>query len=140
MFSISFEHSRINMPNSPPTMIAIFESGRRPTNSIKWWRILIGSVILEVLWHYKIAKVKIEKKNTKIILRNELTAEESDSESAYQHLPSDDRNSLDKGETIDCSNFPILTIPIKIPLFEDILRNYVLPRCFVIICFISLRT
>lgn len=129
------------MPNSPPTMIAIFESGRQLTNSVKWWRILIGSVILgEFLRHYKIAKEKIEKINTKITVGNELTAEESNTGSAYQDLSSDDRNSLDKGETIDCSNFLILTIPIKIPLFEDILRNYVLPRCFVIICFISLRT
>lgn len=129
------------MPNSPPTMIAIFESGRQLTNSVKWWRILIGSVILgEFLRHYKTAKEKIEKMNTKITVGNELTAEESNTGSAYQDLSSDDRNSLDKGETIDCSNFLILTIPIKIPLFEDILRNYVLPRCFVIICFISLRT
>ena len=83
--------------------------------------------------------------NTKIILHNELTIERGFIiRSASQDLSSDDRNiaSLDKDEAIVGSNFTILPVPIKISLFEDIVSSLyiVLRRCFVIICFISLRT
>ena len=64
--------------------------------------------------------------NTKIILGNELAIERgSIIQSASQDLSSDDRNiaSLDKDEAIVGSNFTMLPIPIKIPLFEDIVRE-----------------
>jgi DNA helicase HerA-like ATPase len=64
--------------------------------------------------------------NTKIILGNELAVERSSViQSASQDLSSDDRNiaSLDKGEAIISSNFTKFAIPIKIPLFEDIVKD-----------------
>ena len=44
---------------------------------------------------------------------------------ASQDLSTDDRNiaSLDKGEAIISSNFTKFAVPIKIPLFEDIVKD-----------------
>ena len=46
-------------------------------------------------------------------------------ESASQDLSEDDRNiaSLDKGEAIISSNFTKFATPIKIPLFEDLVKK-----------------
>ena len=64
--------------------------------------------------------------NTKIILGNELATERSSIiQSASQDLSTDDRNiaSLDKGEAIISSNFTKFAVPMKIPLFEDIVKD-----------------
>ena len=64
--------------------------------------------------------------NTKIILGNELEAERNAIiESASQDLSVDDRNiaSLDKGEAIISSNFTKFAIPVKIPLFEELVNE-----------------
>lgn len=69
--------------------------------------------------------------NTKIILGNEMVQErKAIIESASQDLSEDDRNiaSLDKGEAIISSIFVPFAIPIKIPLFEDLVRRRDLPR------------
>ena len=73
-----------------------------------------------------IPKTILANMNTKIILGNELAVERSSViQSASQDLSSDDRNiaSLDKGEAIISSNFTKFAIPIKIPLFEDIVKD-----------------
>ena len=64
--------------------------------------------------------------NTKIILRNELAiGRDSLIQIGSQDLSSDVRNiaSLDKGEAIISSNFTKFAFPIKIPLFEDTVRE-----------------
>jgi len=64
--------------------------------------------------------------NTKIILGNEMKQErEAIIASASQDLSADDRNiaSLDKGEAIISSIFVPFAIPIKIPLFEDLVKK-----------------
>ena len=64
--------------------------------------------------------------NTKIILGNEMKQErEAIIASASQDLSEDDKNiaSLDKGEAIITSIFVPFAMPIKIPLFEDIVRE-----------------
>jgi len=64
--------------------------------------------------------------NTKIILGNEMVQErKAIIESASQDLSEDDRNiaSLDKGEAIISSIFVPFAIPVKIPLFEDLIRQ-----------------
>jgi len=64
--------------------------------------------------------------NTKIILGNEMGPErKAIIESAAQDLSDDYQTiaSLDKGEAIISSNFTKFAIPIKIPLFEDIVRK-----------------
>lgn len=64
--------------------------------------------------------------NTKIILGNEMGPERrAIIESAAQDLSDDYQNigSLDKGEAIVTSNFTKFAIPIKIPLFEDIIKS-----------------
>lgn len=64
--------------------------------------------------------------NTKIILDNILTiGTGSLIQIESQDLSSDDRNiaSLDKGEAIISSNFTKFALPIKIPLFEDTVRE-----------------
>jgi hypothetical protein len=64
--------------------------------------------------------------NTKIILGNEMGPErKAIIESAAQDLSDDYQNiaSLDKGEAIISSNFMKFAIPIKIPLFEDVIRE-----------------
>ena len=64
--------------------------------------------------------------NTKIILGNEMGPErKAIIESAAQDLSEDYQTiaSLDKGEAIISSNFTKFAIPIKIPLFEDIVRK-----------------
>jgi hypothetical protein len=64
--------------------------------------------------------------NTKVILGNELYVERSSIiQGASQDLSTDDRNiaSLDKGEAIISSNFTKFAVPIKIPLFEDIVKD-----------------
>ncbi len=74
-----------------------------------------------------IPKTVLANMNTKIILGNELSSERSAIiESASQDLSTDDQNiaSLDKGEAIVSSNFTKFAIPIKIPLFEDHIKNY----------------
>ncbi len=64
--------------------------------------------------------------NTKIILGNEMKQErEAIIASASQDLSEDDKNiaSLDKGEAIITSIFVPFAMPIKVPLFEDIVRE-----------------
>lgn len=64
--------------------------------------------------------------NTKIILGIEMKPErQAIIESAAQDLSDDDRNiaSLDKGEAIVSSNFTKFATPIKIPFFEDIVKE-----------------
>ncbi len=64
--------------------------------------------------------------NTKIILGNEMKQErEAIIQSASQDLSEDDKNiaSLDKGEAIISSIFVPFAMPIKIPLFEDIVKE-----------------
>jgi hypothetical protein len=64
--------------------------------------------------------------NTKIILGNEMKQErEAIISSASQDLSEDDKNiaSLDKGEAIITSIFVPFAMPIKIPLFEDIVKE-----------------
>ena len=64
--------------------------------------------------------------NTKIILGNEMKQErEAIIASASQDLSEDDKNiaSLDKGEAIVTSIFVPFAMPIKIPLFEEIVKE-----------------
>jgi hypothetical protein len=64
--------------------------------------------------------------NTKIILGIEMAPErQAIIESASQDLNDDNRNiaSLDIGEAIITSNFTKFAIPIKIPLFDDIVKD-----------------
>jgi len=64
--------------------------------------------------------------NTKIILGNEMGPERmAIIESAAQDLSGDYQNigSLDKGEAIITSNFTKFAVPIKIPLFEDLVKQ-----------------
>ena len=64
--------------------------------------------------------------NTKIILGLEMKPERmAIIESASQDLSDDDRNiaSLDKGEAIISSNFVKFALPIKIPLFDDVVAS-----------------
>ena len=64
--------------------------------------------------------------NTKIILGLEMKPErDAIIDSASQDLSMDSRNiaSLDKGEAIITSNFTRFAIPIKVPLFEDVVRS-----------------
>ncbi|MBR9690447.1 ATP-binding protein [Candidatus Woesearchaeota archaeon] len=64
--------------------------------------------------------------NTKIILGIEMAPErQAVIESASQDLSSDARAiaSLDRGEAIITSNFARFAIPIKIPLFEDLVKK-----------------
>ncbi|MGC1931564.1 MAG: hypothetical protein WA667_21545 [Candidatus Nitrosopolaris sp.] len=139
------------MPNSQCTKIAIFESGRQLTNFVKLYKTTKEDANLETLraivieeapsalsavlksygnnkYEYSVnkrfAKTKLANMNTKIIPGNELAiGSGSVIQSASQGLSSDDRNiaSVDKGEAI--IRFTILPIPIKIPLFEDIVRE-----------------
>lgn len=65
--------------------------------------------------------------NTKIILGNEMAVERSAIiDSASQDLSDDNRiiASLDKGEAIVSSIFTRFAVPIKIPRFEDYLKNF----------------
>ena len=69
--------------------------------------------------------------NTKIILGNEMKQErQAIIESASQDLSEDDRNiaSLDKGEAIISSIFVPFAIPIKIPLFDDLIKRQGSPK------------
>lgn len=64
--------------------------------------------------------------NTKIILGIEMQPErEAIIQSAAQDLSDDDRNiaSLDKGEAIISSNFAKFATPVKIPLFEEFVKE-----------------
>lgn len=64
--------------------------------------------------------------NTKIILGIEMAPErQAIIESASQDLSADNRNiaSLDRGEAIISSNFVPFAIPIKVPRFEDVVRQ-----------------
>ncbi|MBI2136216.1 ATP-binding protein [Candidatus Woesearchaeota archaeon] len=64
--------------------------------------------------------------NTKIILGIEMAPErQAIIDSASQDLSTDNRNiaALDKGEAIITSNFTKFATPIKIPLFEDVVRK-----------------
>ncbi|MBU4138639.1 MAG: ATP-binding protein, partial [Euryarchaeota archaeon] len=64
--------------------------------------------------------------NTKIILGIEMKPERTAIiESASQDLSDDDRTiaSLDIGEALISSNFSKFAIPVKIPNFEDIVKN-----------------
>ena len=73
-----------------------------------------------------IPKTILANMNTKIILGNEMKQErEAIIASASQDLSEDDKNiaSLDKGEAIITSIFVPFAMPIKIPLFEDIVKT-----------------
>ena len=73
-----------------------------------------------------IPKTILANMNTKIILGNEMKQErQAIIESASQDLSEDDRNiaSLDKGEAIISSIFVPFAIPIKIPLFDDLIKR-----------------
>ena len=73
-----------------------------------------------------IPKTILANMNTKIILGNEMKQErEAIIASASQDLSQDDKNiaSLDKGEAIVSSIFVPFAMPIKIPLFEDIVKE-----------------
>jgi len=64
--------------------------------------------------------------NTKIILGIEMAPErQAIIESASQDLSSDARAiaSLDKGEAIITSNFARFATPIKVPLFDDLVKK-----------------
>jgi len=64
--------------------------------------------------------------NTKIILGIEMKPERTAIiESASQDLSDDDRNiaSLDIGEALITSNFAKFALPVKIPLFEDVIKK-----------------
>jgi DNA helicase HerA-like ATPase len=64
--------------------------------------------------------------NTKIILGIEMKPErQAIIESASQDLSDDDRNiaSLDKGEALITSNFIKFATPVKIPFFDDIVKQ-----------------
>ena len=64
--------------------------------------------------------------NTKIILGIEMAPErQAIIDSASQDLSTDNRNiaALDKGEAIITSNFTKFATPIKIPLFEDVVKK-----------------
>ncbi len=73
-----------------------------------------------------IPKTILANMNTKIILGNEMKQErDAIISSASQDLSEDDKNiaSLDKGEAIVTSIFVPFAMPIKIPLFEDIVKE-----------------
>ena len=73
-----------------------------------------------------IPKTILANMNTKIILGNEMKQErEAIIASASQDLYEDDKNiaSLDKGEAIVTSIFVPFAMPIKIPLFEEIVKE-----------------
>jgi DNA helicase HerA-like ATPase len=73
-----------------------------------------------------IPKTILANMNTKIILGNEMKQErEAIIASASQDLSEDDKNiaSLDKGEAIISSIFVPFAMPIKVPLFEDIVKQ-----------------
>ena len=73
-----------------------------------------------------IPKMILTNINTKIILGNEMSAERhSIIENSSQDISDENRTiaSLDKGEAIISSIFTKFPIPIKIPLFDDILQN-----------------
>ena len=75
-----------------------------------------------------IPKTILANMNTKIILGNEMKQErDAIIASASQDLSSDDKNiaSLDKGEAIITSIFVPFAMPIKIPLFEDVVKQRV---------------
>jgi hypothetical protein len=64
--------------------------------------------------------------NTKIILGNEMAIERGSLiQIAFQDLSSDVRNiaRMDKGEAVICSNFTKFAYPIKMPPFEDRVRE-----------------
>ncbi len=64
--------------------------------------------------------------NTKIILGTEMASErQAIIDSAAQDLSTDNRNiaSLDKGEALVSSNFARFALPIKIPLFDDLVKK-----------------
>ncbi len=72
-----------------------------------------------------IPKTILANMNTKIILGNEMKQErEAIIASASQDLSEDDKNiaSLDRGEAIITSIFVPFAMPIKIPLFEDVIK------------------
>ena len=74
-----------------------------------------------------IPKTILANMNTKIILGNEMKHErQAIIESASQDLSDDDRNiaSLDKGEAIISSIFVPFAIPIKIPLFDELIEKH----------------
>jgi DNA helicase HerA-like ATPase len=69
--------------------------------------------------------------NTKIILGIELKPErQALIESAAQDLSADERNiaSLDKGEAIISSNFARFATPVKIPFFDDVVKEHKKPE------------
>jgi DNA helicase HerA-like ATPase len=73
-----------------------------------------------------IPKTILANMNTKIILGNEMKQErEAIIASASQDLSEDDKNiaSLDKGEAIITSIFVPFAMPIKVPLFEDLVKE-----------------
>ena len=80
-----------------------------------------------------IPKTILANMNTKIILGNEMKQErEAIIASASQDLSEDDKNiaSLDKGEAIITSIFVPFAMPIKVPLFEEIVKSKSTPTKF----------
>ena len=68
--------------------------------------------------------------NTKIILGVELKPErQAIIESAAQDLSDDERtiSSLDKGEAVITSNFLPFAVPVKIPAFEETVKQFAKP-------------
>ena len=73
-----------------------------------------------------IPKTILANMNTKIVLGNEMRQERAAIiASSSQDLSDDDRNiaSLDKGEAIVTSIFVPFAMPVKIPLFEDLIKG-----------------
>ena len=78
-----------------------------------------------------IPKTILANMNTKIILGNEMKQErDAIIASASQDLSGDDKNiaSLDKGEAIITSIFVPFAMPIKIPLFDDLVKSQQRPK------------
>ena len=74
----------------------------------------------------EIPKSILANMNTKIILGTEMVSErQAVIESSPQDLSQDNRNiaSLDKGEALVTSTFTRFAVPIKIPLFQDLVKN-----------------
>src|SRR3989344_1471886 len=74
----------------------------------------------------EIPKTILANINTKIILGTEMASErQAVIESSPQDLSQDNRNiaSLDKGEALVTSTFTRFAVPIKIPLFQDLVKN-----------------
>lgn len=98
----------------------IFETIAREGRKFKIGLIAITQVPSEI------PKTILANMNTKIILGLEMNTErQAVIESSPQDLSQDSRNiaSLDKGEALVTSTFTRFAVPVKIPLFQDVVRN-----------------